>query len=230
MQIVSMTLEHYRAALRTPFVTALRRVESLESRIVRIVTQESLEGLGEAVPTPQITGETMESIEAGFADIAARFKAAPPGSLEAALALLDKSEARSPTKAAFESALFGIAAKKAGVPLWRMLQRYAGVAHEPVLTLHTDITISLNDTPTTLRDVQDALARGYRHLKIKLGSTIDTETARIETVANIVPKDMTLRLDANQAWSAHESVTFLKNWKSKALCANVSSSLSRLMT
>jgi L-alanine-DL-glutamate epimerase-like enolase superfamily enzyme len=51
--------------------------------------------------------------------------------------------------------------------------------------------------------VEQALAVGFRVLKLKLGTgTLDEEIARVEAAAARLPAGATLRLDANGAWDA----------------------------
>ena len=63
MIITKIELTHHKIALKHPFVTALRRVESVEFIRVHIYTDKGEIGIGEAPPTKAITGETLESIK-----------------------------------------------------------------------------------------------------------------------------------------------------------------------
>ena len=211
MQLRKITLHRYEAPLKKPFVTALRRVDKLESRIVRIETASGVVGLGEVVPTPPITQETFETIQEGFERIRQALMQARDGTFETMLTIIGKSDAKTPTKAAFESALFGIASQQAGQPLWRFLQDYFD-AHPPTMqgrTLQSDITISVGDVAATLRDAEDAVARGYRHLKVKLDGDVTLGIERIRALHRRFPK-IALRLDANQAFDVQGCVHLLQ--------------------
>ena len=52
--------------LKTPFVTALRRVEAMDELMVFIETGDGRVGHGEAPPTAAITGDTIESMTAAM--------------------------------------------------------------------------------------------------------------------------------------------------------------------
>ena len=90
--------------LKTPFVTALRRVEAMDELMVFIETGDGRVGHGEAPPTAAITGDTIESmtaamqimapmlierdIETDFADILNLVHNSIPGCTSAALPLV----------------------------------------------------------------------------------------------------------------------------------------------
>jgi L-alanine-DL-glutamate epimerase-like enolase superfamily enzyme len=58
-------------------------------------------------------------------------------------------------------------------------------------------------------DALDALERGFTALKVKVGKDIDTDLARVRAVHAAVRGRATLRLDANQGWTADEAVRVL---------------------
>jgi len=62
MRITSIMFGESIIPLKQPFVTALRRVEHLESIVVRIETESGWIGYGETAPTEAITGESKRSI------------------------------------------------------------------------------------------------------------------------------------------------------------------------
>jgi L-alanine-DL-glutamate epimerase-like enolase superfamily enzyme len=213
MTVVSLSLIPYRAALRTPFVTALRRVEALESRIVRIETDEGYVGIGEAAPTPQITGEDLASFEDSFELYAKRLKGFAYDTIDEALALVAESlSGRTTFKSAIECALYRIEAQRHNMPLYKVLGGETTI-------LRTDITVSLNDIDTMLHDVRNALARGYDALKIKIGEDWRSDAERIEAIADLLPPHATLRLDANQGWSADDTLRLLERIETKGIIA-----------
>ena len=93
---------------------------------------------------------------------------------------------------AVDCALWDVAAKAAGVPLWR----YAGLANEPT-ALVTAFTISLGDADVMKRDAANAAANGFGLLKLKLTGEGDRE--RVGAVREGAP-DARLIVDANESW------------------------------
>ena len=62
MKITGIEWGRVSIPLRTPFKTALRRVDSVEDIIVTVHTDTGEKGFGEAPPTGVITGDTAESV------------------------------------------------------------------------------------------------------------------------------------------------------------------------
>jgi len=203
MKIKTLYTKRLKAPLKTPFVTALRRVEHLEDIVVVIVCEDGSIGYGEGAPTPQITGETLGSIEAAIAYIAPHLLGKEIEDFQTLLGIVAHTLVKNTTaKAALEMALYDLKAKSQKLPLYRML---GGTQR----TFTTDITISLGSVEKMVEDTQKALTLGYRSLKVKIGTNPKEDVARVRAIFQILPKDVTLRLDANQGWSAKESVTLL---------------------
>ena len=203
MKIVNIKTEIIKAPLKTPFKTSLRVVTHLEDLVVMLETDNGLIGYGEGASTAVITGEILPSmkgaIESIFKDILLNREIEDFNTL-----LNDIAKAmvyNSTVKAMLEMALYDLRSQSLKLPLYKLL----GGSQTK---FKTDITISLNNIDTMLRDCQNAIELGYDILKIKVGETIDRDYDRIETIAKTFP-DTTLRIDANQAWSPKETVTLL---------------------
>jgi o-succinylbenzoate synthase len=214
MKIRSIRTVRFSAPLKRPFVTALRHVERLEDIVVVIECDDGTVGYGEGAPTPQITGETLDSIEAAVAFLSPRLiERDIPDSFDALLRIIHESIKHNTTaKAALEIALYDLKAQAMKLPLYRML---GGKQKR----FETDITISLNPIEQMLSDVQQALSLGYRILKIKIGESPQKDAERIRAIYQVLPEDITLRLDANQGWSARQTVTLLQSLEHDGIIA-----------
>jgi L-Ala-D/L-Glu epimerase len=93
---------------------------------------------------------------------------------------------------ALDCALWDLAAKAAGVPVWQL----AGLKSEPQ-PLVTAFTISLGDADTMKADAAKAAAAGYSLLKLKL--TGQGDRTRVAAVHEGAP-DSRLIVDANESW------------------------------
>ena len=62
MILTDICIKRINIALRTPFITALRRVDSAEALEITILTDSNLIGKSEVPATKAITGEDFESI------------------------------------------------------------------------------------------------------------------------------------------------------------------------
>jgi len=200
--LTALTTEIVHIPLKTPFVTALRRVETVESVRVTLRSASGTAGVGEAPPTKAITGEDTGTILAALETIRERLLATPFETLDAAMEALHAAVAGNHSaKAAVDIALYDLYAREAGAPLYAYLGGKAGA-------IRSDVTISLNAPEVMAEDTRDALQRGYRILKVKLGGRDGRDVARIEAVRAAAP-GATLLADANQAWSEAESLDFI---------------------
>ncbi len=76
-------------------------------------------------------------------------------------------------------------------------------------TFKTDITISMGEVDKMIKDSLDAVRLGYDTLKIKIGDNPQKDVERIIAIHDALDKNIALRLDANQGWTAQESVELL---------------------
>lgn len=199
--ITAITTSRHHIALKHPFVTALRRVESVAFVRVLIKTDTGLYGIGEAPPTVAITGEDMSSIESDITRIITPLLLHQP--LDNTLCkALHASLAKNSAKAAVDMALYDLLARKKGVSLVEYL-------HGSACSLETVITISL-EAPEEMRShALQAYERGCSKLKIKLGSNDGKDLQRLVAIRNALP-DATLLVDANQAWSEQGALEMLE--------------------
>ena len=205
MKIVDIKLAMLRLPLRTPFKTALRTVEQLEDIVVQVCTDTGHVGYGEAPPTAAITGETHASLkEAIRGYIAPRLLGRELDDIDGLSQAVQGAIAKnSSAKAAVDMALYDLHAQLRGVPLY-------GLLGGSVAPLISDITISVGDTGTMVGDAMQALARGFSALKIKLGKHAETDIERVLAIHAAVGKRASLRLDANQGWTAQHTVHVLE--------------------
>lgn len=211
MKITNIRTKILRSALKTPFQTALRRVELLEDIVVLIETDSGAIGYGEGSPTPVITGETMGTMQAVIEYLSPLLIGRDIEEFEILIDIIQNSILKNTTaKSALEIALYDLKAKYAKLPLYQML---GGIQRE----FETDITISLGEIDKMVADTQKALKLGYKILKIKVGESINRDFQRIQAIEEVINKDTILRLDANQGWSAKESVDILSKLEAKGI-------------
>ena len=210
MKIVEIQTQLLKAPLKTPFKTALRTVTHLEDLVVRIHSDNGLVGYGEGAATAVITGETLNSMRGAIEHIKPMLLNRDIEEFNALSKTIEQSMVHNSTiKSALEIALYDLRAQSFKLPLYKLLG-----GHQT--QFKTDITISLNNTDTMLKDCQKAINLGYEILKIKVGETISKDYERIKTIAETFP-NTTLRIDANQAWTAKESVTLLQRLESQGI-------------
>lgn len=201
MKITNIRTGILTVPLKTPFKTAIRTVNSVEDIVVIIETDSGDVGYGEAPPTAVITGDTLGSIHQAIV------KHIQPKILGMEIEDLNQICERIQTslvnntsaKAAVEMAVYDLWAKMINLPLYKALG-----GGEPKLT--TDVTISVDYIDKMVADAVKAVDEGYETLKVKVGKDIGVDIERIKAIHNAVAGKALLRLDANQGWTAKQSV------------------------
>ena len=212
MRITAIEWGKISIPLRTPFKTALRRVDSVEDVLLKIHTDTGETGFGEAPPTGVITGDTFEGICGAMAHhIAPQLLGKEVDDFEGLMQLVQKSAVHNTSaKAAADMALWDLYGKLYGIPVYKLL----GGSRE---RLTTDLTISVNAPEEMARDAQTAIRRGFDCLKIKVGIDPALDVARLTAVRRAVPAGTLLRVDANQAWKPKEAVRILNDMQDRGL-------------
>jgi len=212
MKITNVRLGRISVPLRTPFKTALRSVSSVEDVIVEIHTDTGNIGYGEAPPTGAITGDTTLAIIGAIQDhIARSILGKDLEEFEDLLQTVQKCIiGNTSAKAAVDMALWDLYGQMHNIPVYQLM----GSARKQIVT---DITISVNDPETMVRDALIALDRGYDCLKMKVGVNPELDVARLKAVRQAVGNDITIRIDANQAWKPKQAVKILNTMQEQGL-------------
>jgi len=203
MKISNIRTSTLRAPLKNPFITSLRRVDALEDLVVIVECDDGSVGYGEGAPTPVITGETMGSMVAAIEYIKPFIIGLEIEDFDIILNNIHSTILKNTTaKSALEIALYDLKAKSVKQPLYKML---GGTQ----TTFKTDITISMGEIEKMISDSLDAVNLGYDTLKIKIGDNPQKDVERIVAIHDALDENIKLRLDANQGWTAQESVALL---------------------
>jgi L-Ala-D/L-Glu epimerase len=200
------------AALHTPFVTALRRTTTVDSLIVEVVDSDGRTGFGEAPQVLAVTGATVAGAQACVEsaigpmligrdadDLVTRCR-------EVARAVVGNESA----KAAVDTALHDLAARRLDIPLVRLL----GGAN---LTVPTDVTLAADEPPALALAAKLRESEGFTVLKVKVGTDAATDLARIRAVCAAIDPATKVRLDANQGWTARDAVRIINQISAEGL-------------
>ncbi|MCW9132300.1 dipeptide epimerase [Bacillus paramycoides] len=211
MKIIDVKANRRRVKLHTPFKTALRTVTEIESIDVFIHTDEGIVGKGAAAATPVITGDFASGIEEAIL-----------GSIRSALVDRDILQfqtlllqiqmscvGNTSAKAAVDMALYDLYCQFHSIPIYALL----GGKKE----IYTDITVSVDEPLLMAKEAKKHIEKGFQTLKIKVGKEAHLDLERIEAIRNVVPKNTTLRLDANQGWNPKEAVSIIKEMENRNL-------------
>ena len=191
-------------ALKEPYTIAYETVARAENVLLRLETDTGPVGCGCAAPDEAVTGETAATVLDGFARHAAPvLEGADPLRPALLLERLRKPLARQPAlKALVDMALHDLIAKKAGLPLYRLLGGYR-------TRIKTSVTIGILPADETVRHALDHAGRGFRALKLKGGLNVAEDIERVLKVRAAVGPAMELRFDANQGYSETEALHFV---------------------
>lgn len=200
MKITGISTECITIPLNTVFKTALRSVDTIENILVTVTTDSDLVGYGSAAPTAVITGETTASITGAVEHVGNAIAGMNLADHELIFQRLNRCLiGNNSAKAAVDMAIYDLLAKSLQIPLYQLL---GGIAHK----VETDITISLDDIETMVADSRKRISEGFNILKIKVGNDPHLDIERLEQIHRAVDDKVTIRIDANQGWSAKEAV------------------------
>jgi L-alanine-DL-glutamate epimerase-like enolase superfamily enzyme len=166
--------------------------------IVRLYTDDGLVGLGEATVSALWSGETSKSCVAALTDlIGPALLGADPTQLTMLRKLMDFLIKVNPfTKAAVEMALWDIAGKARGVPVYQFL---GGKTRD---VIPTKMMIGAFDLPHVRALAEQFLSWGVRCLKVKVGLDLAGDLARVTAVRDVAGPDIPITIDANCGWNA----------------------------
>jgi L-Ala-D/L-Glu epimerase / N-acetyl-D-glutamate racemase len=210
-RIHSVTVHQRSVPLVRPFVTAVRVANQVDAVLVEVHDEDGRSGWGEAPTSWRVTGESVASVTAAVqGPLSAAVVGLPADDpAEASMALQRAVVGNSSARMAVECALYDLAARQAGIPLFR----YLG-GHEKLL--RTDMTLSAAATVTEARELVrtavEQVAAGFSTLKVKTGAGGD-DTAILAAVRREVGPHVTLRADANQGWTPQQAVAVISAWE-----------------
>lgn len=203
MKIKNITISTLKLPLNRTFKTAVRTANSLEDLLVRIETDELI-GYGTAPAATAVTGDTIEGMTTLMHEVVIPNLINKDALDRDAIYqnVFPKITEQHGVKMAVDLALFDLAAKAKGVPLYHFL----GGQNQPLVT---DVTISCGDKQAVKNNVDDALAKGFTTLKVKLGNNVKDDIAVCQLLADLLNDTIIVRFDANQGWSCADTLLFL---------------------
>lgn len=206
MKVLDVRLKKLEIPLKKPFKTALRTCTIAEDIVVEVVTDTGDIGYGEAPPTVVITGDTNESVVGVInGTIAKSIIGMDISNIEGIMEKINSSSVgNTSAKAAIDMAIYDLFARYHNAPLYQLLGGYRK-------SINSDITISINEIEEMQRDSLNAVAQGFNTLKIKVGKDdIRKDIERIKGIRSAVGKDINIRLDANQGWTAKNAIRSIR--------------------
>jgi L-alanine-DL-glutamate epimerase-like enolase superfamily enzyme len=199
MTITKISIYRFSIPMR-PFSIATGTMHFAQNIFIRVYTGGTHYGVGECSAFPMITGETQGTCFALARDFAEIWKGGEASQIEERMDELDSFIAFNNTiKSAFEMALFDLAAKEAGKPLYDFL---GGCKKE----METDLTIGIDSPENMACTAKKFKEDGVQNIKIKLGKKVNDDIERVKQIRHAIGPEIRLRIDANQGWSFEDAV------------------------
>nr|AGS54208.1 mandelate racemase/muconate lactonizing enzyme, N-terminal domain protein [uncultured bacterium contig00107] len=207
MKISNVKFETIKLVLHEPFVTAAAARIAQHNALVKVETDEGVFGIGEAVPTKHVTGETIDTLMDALGTLAKKITGMDPLDLEAIHRAMDATVADHPAaKAAFDIALFDIKGKVLEQPLYMVLGGDSD-------SIETDVTLSVQDPVALAEAAMRKVDEGFRILKIKVGVNPEMDIEGIAITRKAVGNGIILKADANQGYSVSDAIHVIEEIK-----------------
>ncbi len=205
MKIAALEYERLDLELKEPYQIAYETVSRSHNIILKVITDQGLTGYGCAAPDLEITGETPE-------DVLAQLRGPIQGLLTGGHAfrhsyyhtrLREIAEVGPSARAMVDIALFDLLARKAGLPLYKVLGGYRS-------QIATSITIGICPLEETLEKAGQFLGTGFKVLKLKGGLDPEGDIEKIYKLRETYGSGFGLRFDANQGYSPSQAIDFME--------------------
>jgi L-alanine-DL-glutamate epimerase-like enolase superfamily enzyme len=196
-----------RAPVERPVRAAMGTMTTRPALFVRLTAADGTHGWGEVWCNFPPTGAEHRARLLGslFAPLVAGLDAARPERVRAALEAKTRTLAIQCAEpgpfaqviAGIDQACWDLAARRAGLPLWKHLGGTSGRVRVYASGLGPDAV------------VETALARradGYRAWKLKIGMDAARDRANLASLRDALGADATIMVDANQAWSPADAL------------------------
>lgn len=201
--------------LRLPFARAFTMAAphqptraEVEVYIVRIWNDDGLAGIGETQAwRRQGSGETLEGLHAKLTRyIAPMIEGRRACDVASTLQdMADRFAGGLYLQAAVGDALYDLHARELDQPLHDIL----GGRSRPDIPVGIALSIA-GDVPKMIEAAEEAVAQGYRHLRIKIGLDVAQDAQGLEALRKHFGDDVVLRADANGAMNYGDSLRLLR--------------------
>jgi len=175
------------------------------SVLVRVASDEGIEGWGNVDPTPGYSAMSAAEVHDTVRRIGPALSGTDPFNVRRALAAMDREVPGCyEAIAAVEMALVDLKARALGLPVHSLL---GGRVKDEVAF---NAWIGTVPPEQAAREAADWLGRGFRSAKIKVSGAAPEGIARVAAVRAAVGQRMALRVDFNESLRLAEAVPFIR--------------------
>ena len=201
--VKKISVDPLSAPLVQPFCTALGEHDTMENVLFTLELEDGTKGFGEAAIATHITGETVLGTIENLKSFGSRLIGEDISDyLRISWILNEQFTKNKAAVAAVEMGILDALTRQWRIPLWKLF----GSRPQKLIT---DITVVIASLPETEDDVKRFLRQGFRTFKVKIGRNPDEDFKRVLSVRRLARYSKII-LDANQGYSADETLGFLK--------------------
>jgi L-alanine-DL-glutamate epimerase-like enolase superfamily enzyme len=199
---VKLELHLLRARMRAPFVSSATSIQARELVLIGLEDSAGEVGFGEAAPLPSYDGVTVDDVQVALEDCREVLARGEEMEREELLGECARLAVLPQALAAIDLALWDLAGRRSGRPVWQLLAGSGGPGIE------VNQSIAAADRARAADEAGAAVRAGFRSLKLKVG--IGDDAGRLAAVRAAAGPDVAIRLDANGAWTVQEAAATLR--------------------
>lgn len=205
MKITKITTFPVRIPLKPEYrmVSALGRHEVSEYLLLRVETDAGLTGVGEATVIPRWSGETVWSAQAIVDRVfAPRLQGVDPFDIQTLNRILDQAaQGNWFAKSALEMACWDIQGLAQNKAVYELL---GGPVRDR--TIRCRFSMGAYDSERASRRAKELVDRGFTTIKVKVGTGLTDDVARVRAVREAVGPDIDIVIDANCGYDAPTAI------------------------
>jgi len=189
-----------------PIRSSIWAMNAANHVLIKVTTNDGLEGYGEATERPTLYGETQSSICAAVGSwLGPPLLGLDPFDLEKIWDRMDKIAANNTAKGAIDIAVHDLLGKRLGLPVHKLLGSWDGqkVRASSLLPFGTpEKTASLA--------LERMRRQGIRAFKVKVGKDPDRDVKTFIALREALGEEALLYVDANQGWTPDQAVRAIR--------------------
>ncbi|MFC6999346.1 mandelate racemase/muconate lactonizing enzyme family protein [Rufibacter roseus] len=191
--------------LTRPYTIAFKTVSAVENVLVELVAENGLTGIGAGNPSKEVVGEALADTQAALQPENLEWlKGRDIREFQLLCEEIAQRLPRNPAaRAALDIALHDLFSKYLDVPLVTFLG-------QKIKSMPTSITIGIKSVEETLEEAEEYVGRGFTHLKVKTGETVEQDLERLVKLREVYGNKIAIRIDANQGYTASDLEEFCR--------------------
>jgi O-succinylbenzoate synthase len=209
VKIADFKIYAFTLPLKHPLRIGNQALTKRSGFLVALKSDDGHATLGETAPLPGLSHETLDQAQEQLRYLQERtLQLEIPGNLgtpeKSFKNWLQEYHVAPSVQFGFESAVLGLLAAKAHVPLFHF--------HNPSPRNEVMINALLSGSmESVIEKTKKCLQEGFRGFKLKVGrSDVTADVRTVRTLKKELPRGAVLRLDANRAWTIDQASTFFQ--------------------